>query len=403
MPGSTNAADCVPAATARRLLMHAQGLLHDPARRVGPATLQKSIEQMGFVQLDTISTVERAHHLTLHARYDNYKPAHLRTLHETKRTLFEQFTHDASYVPTAFLPYWLPRFERAYDTVWWRERKTKEFQRVLGHVLERIEREGPLASRDFQHERDHRGGGWWDWKPAKTALEFLWRTGKLAVARREQFHKVYDLMERVHPEISALERPTDDEFVDWACTSALERLGAASPAEIAAFWNSIKLPAAREWCAMATAAGRVVPVRLEAVTGVKPKPGVAPPDWRRRTCDAPEPPTRVRLLSPFDPVIRDRDRARRLFGFEYRFEAFTPARQRRYGYYVLPVLHGECFVGRADVKTHRDRGELIVNHLYWEPGVRVTKKLRGEVDEALSRLASLVGAERWAVRKETHR
>ncbi|MFG0252841.1 MAG: winged helix-turn-helix domain-containing protein [Phycisphaerales bacterium JB038] len=393
----------ISARQARLLLLGAQGLLDDPVQPCRPAALRKRIERMGFVQLDTISTIERAHHLILHSRFDDYEPSTLATLHEKKRALFEQFTHDASYVPTTWLRYWLPRFDWTYEHPWWEARRTKEFERVVDHVLQRLTEEGPLTSRDFAHERDEQRGGWWDWKPAKTALEYLWRIGKLAIARRVNFQKVYDLMERVHPEIIEFERPGEAEVTDWACTSALERLIVATPAELAGFWNTIKLPAARQWCKRAVAEGRVVPATVEPLNSSKPKPGVALPDWQKRCKRLPEAPDRARFLAPFDPVLRDRDRALRLFNFDYRFEAFTPAKQRRFGYYVLPLLHRDQLVGRADMKTHRDRGELVVNHLYWEPGVRVTKRIRSEMKEALERLSALVGADCWSIAAESVR
>jgi uncharacterized protein len=393
----------IPAAQARLLLLGTQGLLDDPSKPCRPAALQKRIEGMGFVQLDTISTIERAHHLTLHARFDDYQPSRLATLHEKKRGLFEQFTHDASYIPSKWLRYWLPRFEWTYNHPWWQARRTAEFERVAAHVLERIQDEGPLTSRDFAHERDEQHGGWWDWKPAKTALEYLWRTGKLAIARRVNFQKVYDLMERVHPEITEFTRPSDAEVTEWACTSALERLVVATPAELAGFWNTIKLPAARAWCKQAVSEGRIIPAAVAPMNGDKPKPGVALPDWERRHKRLPEAPDRARFLAPFDPVLRDRDRAVRLFDFDYRFEAFVPAKQRRFGYYVLPLLYRDRLVGRADMKTHRDRGELVVNHLYWEADVHLTKTLRGQMYAALARLSGFVGAEDWSIAAESVR
>ncbi len=401
--GNTPTTTMIPAAQARLLLLGTQGLLDDPSRPCRPASLQKRIERMGFVQLDTISTIERAHHLTLHARFDDYQPSRLATLHEKKRSLFEQFTHDASYIPSKWLPYWLPRFEWTYQHPWWEARRTQAFERVAAHVLERIQEEGPLTSRDFVQERDEQRGGWWDWKPAKTALEFLWRTGKLAIARRVNFQKTYDLMERVHPEIADLTRPSDVEVTEWACATALERLVVATPSELAGFWNTIKLPAARAWCVGAVRQGRVVPAEVTPNNGEKSKPGVALPDWQRRLGRLSEAPDRARFLAPFDPVLRDRGRAARLFDFDYRFEAFVPAKQRRFGYYVLPLLHRDRLVGRADMKTHRDRGELVVNHLYWEPGLRVTKKIRGQMEAALERLSRFVGAERWSITGESVR
>ncbi len=377
--------------------MGAQGLLDDPARRAGKPALDKLIQRLGFVQVDTINVVERAHHLTLHARLDGYRQAHLEGLSGAGGALFEGFTHDASLVPVAWYPHWKPRFRRDAARLraspWWQHHfRGTDPEAVVAHVRERIAAEGPLKSSDFEHPEKR--GPWWGWKPQKAALDFLWRTGELAIAGRDRFQKRYDLAGRVHPEGHAAPEPGESEHVAWACASALERLGVATPRELADFWDSLEIPQAKAWCEAEAAAGRLARVEVEGLKGAS----FAAPDWEARLRRAPEAPDRTRLLCPFDPVLRDRARALRLFGFDYRFEAFVPEPKRQFGYFVLPILEGERLVGRLDPKLHRDRGELEVKALWWEPGTRPTRaRLRG-LEEALTRLAAFVGAEdvAWA-------
>jgi uncharacterized protein YcaQ len=392
----------VPAATARRLLLGAQGLLDDPRRKATPGALYDAVERMGFVQVDSINIVERAHHLTLAARFQGYRPALLTRLLERERRLFEHWTHDASAIPTAWYPYWRPRFERyrrkVLENPWWLERVGPDPQRVFAHVRERIVAEGPLMARDFEDERpEGTDKTWWGWKPQKAALEYLWRTGELAIARRVNFHKVYDLASRVLPEADAAPPPSEEEHLDWACRTALERLGTASADELAGFWRAVPLEEARAWGERAAARGEIAAVQVEPLDGAKPRRAWAVPDWEARAAALPPAPPRIRLLSPFDPILRDRKRTLRLFGFDYRFEAFVPEPLRRHGYYVLPILEGERLVGRLDPKLHRDRGELEVQGLWWEPGVRKSKGREASLEAALDRLARLTGAERWSL------
>lgn len=392
----------VSPATARRLFLGAQGLLADPTRKATIATLAKLIEQMGFVQLDSINYVERAHHLTLGSRLDGYAHQHFTHLLETKRHLFEHWTHDASAIPTAWFPHWKPRFKRYEEKLrgrsWWMQRIGTRPDQVLDAVRERIAREGPLRSQDFEHARKGQAAGWWDWKPQKAALEYLWFTGELMVARREKFQKVYDLTERVLPHHASLAHPTEADHIEWACCTAFERLVIATPKEIADFWHAITLAEARQWCEQAAKSGELVAVTIAATNGEKPRASFALNDWQTRLRKLPEPPKRMRLLSPFDPVIRDRARAQRLFGFDYRFEAFVPEPERKFGYYVLPILEGDQLVGRIDSKFQREQGALEVRRVYWEPTVRVTKTRQQQLAEALQRLATLIGAERFTLR-----
>lgn len=392
----------VSAAVARRLLLGAQGLLDDPRRRAGPEVLDDLIHRMGFVQLDSINVVERAHHLILAARLQGYRPALLDRLLERERRLFEHWTHDAAAIPTVWYPFWKLRFERHAARIrrsaWWRERMGPEPERLIGHVRERIAREGPLLARDFEHDGAAGSGKWWGWKPQKAALEYLWHTGEVAVKARVNFHKVYDLAERVVPAgVLAAPRPAPEEHLDWACRTALERLGVATPEEIASFWAAVPLADARSWCERAAARGEIVPVQVETADGSRPRAAYAVPDWEARAAALPAAPPRIRLLAPFDPILRDRRRALRLFDFDYRFEAFVPEARRQHGYYVLPILEGERLVGRLDPKVHRGEGRLEVRGLWWEPGVRETKGRKAALEAAFDRLARQVGAERWEV------
>ena len=389
----------VPADAARRLLLRGAGLLERPDRRATPAAVGRQIDRLGFVQVDTISVVDRAHDRILRTRFRDYRPATLARLLERDRRFFEHWTHDASIIPMAWYPQWKHRFERLDRTpareTWWAERIGPNPKRVIDHVLDRLDREGPLRSADFEHtvapEDRPEGGQWWGWKPAKTALEYLWRTGRVAVSGRQNFQKRYDLTERVIPNHDD-EAPDLEAHIDWACQEALERLGVATPSELAAFFASIKLPDARRWTRAAVADGRAIDVEVHACDGSAPRSAVAHPSWSKMASQAPAPPDGMRLLSPFDPAIRDRARMKRLFDFEYRFEAFTPAAKRVYGYYVLPILDGDRLVGRLDPKIHRDRGELEIKGIWWEPGVRPTRQRRAALDDALDEMAHALEA-----------
>ena len=383
------------APAAQRLFLGAQGLLDDPTRRATTASLQSLIERLGFVQMDTINILARAHDLTLFSRLDGYRPEQLKKLLEDKRSLFESFTHDASAIPTAWFSHWKPRFardrERMQAHAWWQHHfRGTEGGQVVRDVLARIAAEGPLKSSDFEHPEKR--GPWWGWKPQKAALDFLWRSGELMIPRRIGFQKVYDLTERVLPDPCAQPCPDPAIHLEWACATAAERLGVFTPKELADYWASIEATEAKAWCAAAAKAGCIVPVQVESVDG-EMRPAFALADWETRLAKLPDPPQRTRLLCPFDPVLRDRARALRRFGFDYRFEAFVPEAKRQHGYFVLPILEGDRLVGRLDPKLHRDRGVLEIKGLWWEPGIRPTKARKRSLNEALERLADFVGAD----------
>jgi hypothetical protein len=258
-------------------------------------------------------------------------------------------------------------------------------------VLERIRAEGPLGSADFEHPEKR--GPWWGWKPQKAALDYLWRIGELAIAGRVNFHKRYDLPERVLPEAHARPEPSREEHIEWACATAAERLQVFTARELAAFWDVLDAEEARDWCAEADRRGRIVSMEVESFDGSAPQKAFVLSGWEQRLRPREEAPEGLRPLCPFDPVVRDRARCLRRFGFDYRFEGFVPEAKRRYGYYILPILEGTRLVGRLDPKFHRERGVLEVRGLWWEEGVRPTKARMRALEASLARLASFVGAE----------
>ncbi|MDJ0936357.1 MAG: crosslink repair DNA glycosylase YcaQ family protein [Kiloniellales bacterium] len=395
MTPSSAALPVIPNPAARRLLLEAQGLTADPARKQDGAGLLRMIEDLGYVQVDSINTVERAHHHILFSRNQTYRQPQLARLLEGEAALFENWTHDAAIIPSRFYPFWRQRFERekARLAERWRKFRRVGFEGYFEAVLERIAREGPLMARDFGEDGKKNSGGWWDWHPEKTALEYLWRTGALAVARREAFQKVYDLPERVIPERHRGPRPDHEAFVDWKCRSALERLRFATWGELAAFWGTLTPAEAKAWCQREL--GRsILQVAVEPADGGKPRSAFAPIDLLDRLATLPEPPPRIRALNPFDPVIRDRARLERLFGFHYRIEVFVPAAKRRYGYYVFPLLEGARLIGRLDMKHDRQAdGALRVTGLWLEPGIKMTRGRTDRLTAELLRIRRFVGAE----------
>jgi uncharacterized protein len=378
----------IAADQARRLALVLQGLADPPRRRLSADGLVDLIERLGFVQVDSVSVVARAHHMILFARNQTYRPELLRRLLEVEARLFENWTHDAAIIPTRFYPYWQVRFRRD------RARLASRYHKWFGvHADERVEamlahirHNGAVMARDFSGAE--RRGGFWDWHPDKATLEFLWRTGDLTIAKRQGFQKVYDLPERVIPAQARGYEPPVEAFVDWACRGALERLGFATPAEIAGFWGLVTLQEARHWCAAHP--DQAVPALVEAADGSVRK-ALARPDVLTLLDDLPDCPKRVRVLSPFDPLLRDRRRLLQLFGFDYRIEIFVPAARRKYGYYVFPLLDGERLVGRIDMKA--SRGVLEVGGLWMERGRRLSRGRLDRLEAELERIRRFIGAD----------
>lgn len=348
---------------ARRLWLERHGLFGTPT---GPLDVPTIGDALGFVQLDSIRHVERAHDHILWSRNQSYRVGGL-DKHLRERDFFEHFTHDASLIPMRFLPMWQRQFVRHAEKIvqagWWKNMPDEAGRAAL---KARIAREGPLSTKDFESEGPRPKAMWH--RPAhKLGLDYMWYAGELATSHRDKFIKFYDLAERVFPEDLLEARLSHDAQIDWLCRAALERLGFGSLGEIQRFWGACSASEVKAW--LAEHKGTLVSVSVEhadkSVTAVWALPSI-----EASLVDLTNPSQSMRLLNPFDPAIRDRARTERLFGFFYRNEIFVPEAQRQWGYYVYPLLEGERFVGRVLLRADRKAGRLHVTRLWPEEGVR---------------------------------
>ena len=374
-------------ATARRLWLERQGMAAPSAGAGGPLErAADTVAALGMVQLDPIRTVARAHEHILWSRSPRLRPPVFERLIE-RRHVFEHFSHDAVILPMALWPYWRRQ----------RERRARALERgswgqalppasVRADILARIEREGALCSRDF--ERRGRRTDPWSKPPHKVALDWLWLSGTLAVSHRRGFVKHYDLAERVIPAPLREAVRDDDEQIERLCRDALARLGVASVGELQRFWDATTRAETQTWLDGRRA--ELVDVVVEAADG-RVTPAVAAADIETRLAALTEPGSRLRIVNPFDPLVRERARLARLFGFDFRIEIYVPREKRRHGYYVFPLLEGERFVGRAEIRADRDRDRLVTEALWLEPGVRLGKGRRARLEAELARFARLAG------------
>ncbi|MEL7485842.1 MAG: crosslink repair DNA glycosylase YcaQ family protein [Pseudomonadota bacterium] len=377
---------------ARRLWLDRQGLASAPTGSLDEDGLAAIIARLGFVQLDTIRVIARAHDHILWSRNQNYREPMLDGLMKARR-VFEHFTHDASVLPIETYPFWRRQFgrmRRRVEKAQWS--KTMPPPRERKKILKRIENEGALSTRDFEAATG-RLKEMWARPPHKYALDYYWYAGVLATCHRKNFVKHYDLAERIIPEPVRLQSEEDAAQRDWLCAGALSRLGFGTAGDIQRFWDAADLDEVKNW----TRANRdaLIDVEIERADGVMMS-ALAPADIEETLASLKPATSRLRLLNPFDPVIRDRKRLEALFGFDYRVEMFTPAAKRQYGYYVYPILEGERFVGRIEAKAERKKGVLTVDNLWWEPGVKPTAARLRKLDGELDRLARFIGIKKIA-------
>jgi uncharacterized protein YcaQ len=369
--------------TARWLWLAQQGLGETPT---GPLDLPAMIRDLGFVQLDTIQVVARAHHHILWSRNQNYREPMLDRLLARDRAVFEHFTHDASVIPMEFLPMWRRQFDRMrdyYGRAGWVKGLPGPEDRA--RIKARITEEGPLSTQDFD-TRIEGDKAMWRRPPHKLALDYMWYAGELATCHRVNFTKVYDLAERVFPAELREERLSEAQQIDWLCHGALDRMGFGTPGDVQRFWDAVTRGEAGAWAEAAA----LVPVEIEGADGTWAK-ALAPADFETRLARLTPPTSRLRILNPFDPAIRDRTRLARLFGFEYRVEMFVPAAKRIWGYYVFPILEGDRFVGRIEIKADRRSSALNVLNLWPEPGVKWPAARHRKLEAELLRLARFAG------------
>ncbi len=376
---------------ARHIFLEAHGLTAPPTGPGKGAALQSIVDGLGFVQLDSINTVARAQHMILRSRAGQYRPKALAHLLERDRTMFEHWTHDASAISMELYPYWRMKFERDAANLKsrWKNWRRDGFEQKFDDVLKRISDHGPCCSADVGEDEARSSGGWWDWHPSKTALEYLWRSGQLSVTRRDGFRKIYDLTENVIPLNHLNSFVPDSEIIDWACGAALDKLGFATSGEIAAFWDLVTPAEAKAWCASAQASRDIIEVAITNVDGSTRKTFMRPEMLDH--VPAP-PPSRVRIMSPFDPALRDRKRAERLFGFFYRIEIFVPEAKRQYGYYVFPVMEGARLIGRIDLKCFRPENCMRVKAFWPERGQKTGSGRIARLTSEIERLSRWAGA-----------
>ena len=378
---------------ARRLWLAGQGLAATPT---GKLDLDGLIKTLGFVQLDTIQVVSRAHHHILWSRNQNYREPMLGRHLARDRKVFEHFTHDASVIPIDFYPMWQRQFRRLEAKV----RKWEWHRGMLdtdgrNAIKDRIRTEGPLCTKAFdtkvQGEKKM-----WARPPHKLALDYMWYAGELSTSHRESFTKFYDLSERVIPSELLSQIPSDETQIDWLCRAALDRMAFGSEGDIQRFWDAVSNAEAKLWAAGNSA--RLVPVEIETADR-NAIPAWAPEDIEAKLATAETASSRLRILNPFDPVARDRARLKRLFGFDYTVEMFVPAAKRKWGYYVYPLLEGDRFVGRIEIKADRKAGTLRVLKLWKEPKVKWTPARAAKLEAELARMLRFIGLEQliWEI------
>jgi len=383
-----------------RLWLERQGL----ARARGESALNRRtfvahLERTGGLQLDTVNVLTRAHYLTLWSRFGSFDPGRVDRWVHGERVAYEYWGHEASILPLAHLPFSRRRmkaFPGAWkDRAWWQRYETSPASRR--RVLRRLRAEGPLESADFERTPEETGEATFHWgtmalpKEDKRSLKLLWHAGRVAVHARRHFRCVYDLAERVYPPGPAARQ---SEAEDHWLRVGLSGNGVASERHLAGYFTTPDLKAAdrRRILERNLRRGTIAAVSVEGVRG----PCYALPEHLDRLARAPEP-AGTTLLSPFDSLLWQRERARELLDFDYRVEIYTPPARRRFGYYALPILHGGRLVGRLDPKLHRpgragDGGLLEIRRIDLEPGFRAGRAFADGLAGALGDLARFVGA-----------
>ncbi len=371
--------------TARQLWLASQGLGATPT---GPLDVLGTIKQLGFVQLDLIQVVSRAHHHILWSRNQNYREPMLDQLLAKDRSIFEHFTHDASVIPMDFLPMWERQFRRKkaqLDRSGWYKGLPDQAARAV--IKDRIRDEGALCTTAF----DTKVKGpkqMWSRPPHKLALDYMWYSGELATCHRVNFTKYYDLAERIFPQDLSATGLADQEQVDWLCHAALDRMGFGSPGDVQRYWDAASGDEVKTW--LDRSQSKLQTVEVETAQG-QWITGVTLADIEDRLEALQPPTTRLRILNPFDPVIRDRNRLSRLFGFDYRVEMFVPEAKRIWGYYVFPILEGHRFVGRIEVKADRKNSVLNVLNFWPEDGAKWPASRHEKLASELERMRRFVG------------
>ncbi len=361
---------------ARKIVLQSQLLDGQSNLAAGKEGTIDIINHLGYVQIDTIAVLNRAHHHSLWVRQPDYNEKMLHDLQAKDRKIFEYWAHAMAYLPMADYRFYLPKMKNFENPAGnWAKERLEKCRHLLPEVLQRIRNEGPLCAKDFAAPARCKGGTWWEWKPAKVALELLLWQGELMISERRKFQKIYDLREHVLPAGLDTRLPDDDEIARFLIRRGLAALGIAGEREILSFMqprqtrdSDMQIVGRRllqKTLAQLVEAKEVVPVIIDSMANVdyfalQDKVAASGADGKTQRP--------VHFLSPFDNMIIQRARLRQLFGFDYTLECYLPAAKRKFGYFVLPVLWGEQFVARFDAKAERKNQNLLVRSLHFETG-----------------------------------
>ncbi len=367
---------------ARRLTLYNLGL-----DRESDST-QEAIKRLSYVQIDSISVAARAHHHVLWSRNGAYQEADLDNLVAEKK-VFEYWSHAAAFLPMEDYRFSLyPKGEILKADKFWFEKDKK----LMRYVLRRIKNEGPLQSKDFEY---HPSGAnpWYDWKPTKVAMQLLFMEGRLMIAGRQGFQKVYDLAERVIPEGLDLKKPTQKGFCTYLIDRAVDAHGLMTEAEIGYLRKGLKKPIKR------VLEEKVRKKELIQVTlPESPEVYYTRPDYLHKI-DSIKPSEQLHLISPFDNLVIQRKRLSNIFNFDYQIECYVPEKKRIYGYYTVPILWGEEFAGRLDPKVDRKTKTLHIKSLWLEEGFAPDDVFLQAFTQKLQAFATFCGCERVEVDK----
>ncbi|MFL5815011.1 MAG: winged helix-turn-helix domain-containing protein [Bdellovibrionia bacterium] len=379
---------------ARCRIITAQGLGTDTLPfGSGKAGAIKALEHLSYVQIDTISVVERAHHHIFQSRVSDYELQHLHELVAVDRSAFEYWSHAASYLPMRDFRYSLPR-KRKYangENHWFVPTAEHKKQRKI--ILDRLRAEGPLQSKDFERPAGSKNG-WFERTPAKQMLEQLFNEGVLMIRERKGFQKVYDLTERVLPAHVDTSFPSSLEMGMYLVRSALRAQALASAAEIA----YLRAPELKESVGLALkkmlASGEIALVEVEGLEK----------DYFALTSEIEKPAqevksARVKILSPFDSIVIQRKRLQDFFDFNYQIECYVPQPKRKYGYFTLPLLYRGEFVGLVDLKAHRPQKKLEVTACFLRAEVKQDAEFLAELKASLKKFALFNGCEKVSFSK----